>query len=231
VAQPLESTGRAVRYSPRAYSAFLRVTRQRYSAVESAVLRLDSVTLMPLFRQTGSALAAHLVRRWPLLVLLACSAIVGATWHWGLRLNGSRSAPRGLYRTLPVAPSRGAFVGVCLPPEVARFGRGRGYLGPGDCPGGIQAVIKQVIALPGDLVELTPAQVRVNDRGLPNSATAVVDSAGRPLPHVPWGRHRVAPGQVWLLGPGDPRSWDSRYFGPLRLADIRATLAPVLTLD
>ena len=120
---------------------------------------------------------------------------------------------------------------MCLPPEVARFGRGRGYLGTGDCPGGVQPAIKQVIALPGDIVEVTPAEVRVNGRPLPRSATAAVDSAGRPLPHVPWGRRLVAPEQVWLLGPGDPRSWDSRYFGPLRLADIRATLAPVVTLD
>jgi len=231
VAQLLESTGRAVRYSRRPYSAVLRVSRQRYSAVEYAVLRRDSAVRRAFFRQTGGELAAILVRRWPLLVLLACSAIVGATWHWGLRLNVSRSAPRGLYRMMPVAPSRGAFVGVCLPPDVGRFGRGRGYLGPGDCPGGIQAVIKQVIALPGDLVEVTPTEVRVNDRRLPRSATAALDSAGRPLPHVPWGRHRVPPEQVWLLGPGDPRSWDSRYFGPLSLADIRATVVPVFTVD
>jgi type IV secretory pathway protease TraF len=80
-------------------------------------------------------------------------------------------------------------------------------------------------------VDVTPAEVRVNDQRLPQSATAAVDSAGRPLPHVAWSRQRVPPAQVWLLGPGDPRSWDSRYFGPLRLADIRATVTPVLTLD
>ncbi len=231
MAQPLASTGRAVRYSPRPYSAVLRVSWQRYSAVEHAVLRRYSAALMAFFRQTGCELAAMLVRRWPVIVLLACSGIVGATWHWGLRLNTSRSVPRGLYRTREVAPTRGALVAVCLPPEIARFGRQRGYLGPGDCPGGSQAVIKQVIALPGDVVEVTPAEVRVNDRRLPRSATASVDSAGRPLPHVPWGRQRVPREQVWLLGTGDPRSWDSRYFGPLSLADIRATVTPVLTLD
>jgi conjugative transfer signal peptidase TraF len=132
---------------------------------------------------------------------------------------------------LTVVPSRGAFVAVCLPPDVARFGRARGYLRAGDCPGGIQAAIKQVIAMEGDIVEVGPAEVRVNERRLPNSATAAVDSAARPLPHVPWGRHRVPPDQVWLHGTGDPRSWDSRYFGPLSLAHIRATVAPVLTID
>jgi conjugative transfer signal peptidase TraF len=132
---------------------------------------------------------------------------------------------------LTAAPSRGSFVAVCLPPDVARFGRMRGYLGSGDCPGGIQGAIKQMIAMPGDLVDITQSGIWVNDRRLPDSATAAVDSAGRPLPHVPWGRHRVPPEQVWLLGTGDPRSWDSRYYGPVNLAHIRATLAPVLTLD
>jgi conjugative transfer signal peptidase TraF len=202
-----------------------------YCTGTARVLYRYRVFLSASFHRSASELAAILVRRWPVLVLLLCGAIVGATWHWGLRLNVSRSAPRGLYRMLTAAPSRGAFVAVCLPPDLARFGRVRGYLGPGDCPGGIQAAIKQVIAMPGDIVDVTPLEIRVNDRRLPDSATAAVDSAGRPLPHVPWGRHPVPPEQVWLLGTGDPRSWDSRYYGPLRLAHIRATVAPVLTLD
>ena len=229
--QTSESTGVAVRYSPRRYSADLGVGRQRYSAVEYVGLRQYSAVQMRFFRPSRCARAANPVRRWPLLVLLVCSAIVGATWHWGLRLNISQSAPRGLYRMVLVAPRRGSFVAVCLPPDLARFARARGYLGPGNCPGGVQGAIKQVIALPGDLVDISPLEVVVNDRRLPNSATAAVDSAGRPLPHVPWGRHPVPSAQVWLLGTGDPRSWDSRYFGPLSEAQIRATVAPVLTLD
>lgn len=224
MAQPREFRGGAVRYSKRR-------TPGRTPHLEYPVLRPYSAVLSASFRRSGRALAGTLVQCWPLFVLLACGAIVGATSHWGLRLNTSRSAPRGLYRMLTTAPSRGALVAVCLPPEVARFGRARGYLGPGDCPGGIQAAIKRVIALPGDIVDVTPVEVRVNDRPLPDSATVAVDSAGRPLPHVPWGRHPVPAEQVWLLGTGDPRGWDSRYFGPLRLAQIRATVAPVLTLD
>ena len=191
----------------------------------------SGAVLMPFFRRSAYQLAASLVRRWPVSVLLVCSAIVGGTWLWGLRLNISRSAPRGLYRTLATSPARGAFIAACLPLEMARFGRARGYVGPGDCPGGVQAVIKQVIAGPGDIVDMSPAGVVVNGWIVPNSATAAVDSAGRPLPHVPWGRHMVPREHVWLHGPGDARSWDSRYFGPLSVAQIRATVTPVLTFD
>ena len=101
--------------------------------MEYAVLRPYSAVLMAFFRQTGCALAAHLARRWPLLVLLACSALVGVTWGWELRLNTIRSAPRGLYRKVPVVPSRGSIVAVCLPPDVARFACAGGSLGSGDC--------------------------------------------------------------------------------------------------
>ena len=187
--------------------------------------------LMPFLRRTARQLATILVRRWPVSVLLVCTVIVGGTWFWGLRLNMSRSAPRGLYRTLATTPARGAFIAACLPPEVARFGRARGYVGPGDCPGDVQAVIKQVIAGPGDTVDVSPAGVVVNGRIVPSSATAAADSAGRPLPHVTWGRHVVPREHVWLHGPGDARSWDSRYFGPVSVAQIRATVTPVLTLD
>ena len=58
--------------------------------------------------------------------------------------------------------------------------------------------------MPGDTVEVTPAEVRVNDRRLSRSATVAVDAAVRPLLHVPWGAHRVPPAPVWLLGTGAP---------------------------
>jgi type IV secretory pathway protease TraF len=46
---------------------------------------------------------------------------------------------------------------------------------------------------------------------------------------VPWGRRRVAPGEVWLFGFHNPRSWDARYFGPVPLSGVRGVLQPILT--
>ena len=36
------------------------------------------------------------------------------------------------------------------------------------------------------------------------------------------------PGQVWLFGFNDRRSWDSRYFGPVPLANVRGEIKPVV---
>ena len=81
---------------------------------------------------------------------------------------------------------------VCVSPEAAALGRARGYLGPGPCVGGVQAVIKPVVALADDVVELGPEAVVVNGRRLPRSSSADVDRLTLPLPCAIWGRQVVA---------------------------------------
>jgi type IV secretory pathway protease TraF len=68
----------------------------------------------------------------------------------------------------------------------------------------------------------------VNGVRFRRSAVASHDSAGRPLPHIAWGTHRVPSGQVWLFGFNDRWSWDSRYFGPVPLANVRGEIKPVV---
>jgi conjugative transfer signal peptidase TraF len=154
------------------------------------------------------------------IVLALCSVV---------RLNISPSAPLGLYRMVDQPVSRGVLVAACVPPAAARLARERGYLAAGSCPGGTQPVLKRIGAVPGDLVDLELDGLAVNGTRLPDSAPAVSDSRGRPLPHAPWGRTVVAPGEVWLIGIETTRSWDSRYFGPVPLDHIRA-VRPVLML-
>jgi hypothetical protein len=36
------------------------------------------------------------------------------------------------------------------------------------------------------------------------------------------GKHKVAGREVWLVGLNDRRRWDSRYFGPVLPASVRA---------
>ena len=61
---------------------------------------------------------------------------------------------------------------------------------------------------------------------LPSSAPRLLDSAGLPLPHAAFGTYRLPPGSVWLYAP-EPRSFDSRYFGPLPAKDLLYRLAPL----
>jgi conjugative transfer signal peptidase TraF len=112
-----------------------------------------SATLKPSY-------SAVLVRRWPLIAALICTTTAWTTHAVGLRVNASPSVPRGLYRTVTTPAMRDSLIAVCLPANVAQFARERGYLGPGDCPSGVQAAIKRVVAVPGDVVDLQSSRVK-----------------------------------------------------------------------
>jgi conjugative transfer signal peptidase TraF len=163
-------------------------------------------------------------------VPLAC-AFLAAILGLGLHVNLTASAPRGLYRAIAEPPTRGALVVACVSPEAAALGRARGYLGPGSCPGGVEPVLKPVVAVAGDVVELRPEAVMVNGRCLPGSASATADHFGRPLPHAAWGRHILGRDELWLVSTRVANSWDSRYLGPFSDSQVRAVAVPVWTVE
>ena len=158
-------------------------------------------------------------------------ALLAVILGLGLHVNLSASAPRGLYRAVAGTPIRGAWVAACVSPEAAAIGRARGYLWPGPCVGGVEPVLKPVVAVAGDVVELGPEAVVVNGQRLPGSVSADVDSLGLPLPHAVWGRHVVAAHEFWLVSTRVPNSWDSRYLGPFSRSQVRAVAWPVWTVD
>lgn len=167
-------------------------------------------------------------RRWPVVLVLvalsiACSAVV-----LDVRVNWTGSMPRGLYRMVAPRLKVGSLVAICLPRAVASLGRERGYLPPGGCPDGSSPIVKQVVAKPGDEVRLTAAATFVNGRGIAASGLQVEDSEGRPLVHHPLGTTRLGGSEYWVSGMNRSRSWDSRYFGPVRAGDIHGSVVPLL---
>ena len=155
--------------------------------------------------------------------ILAGLACAGAA---GLRFNTTPSMPVGIWRVTPRGEiARGAIVTACPAAREARR-----YLRPGDCPLGVEPLVKPVAAVAGDVVTVSSAGVAVNGLPVAHTAQLARDSAGRSLQAVPAGRYRVAPGTVWLLSGHDPRSFDSRYFGPVPISAIRAVMRPVLVL-
>lgn len=171
-------------------------------------------------RLTAPAAIASL----PIALALAATA--------GLRVNTSPSMPLGLWRTSALSGlvNRGEAVTACLPEQVARLAMQRQYIGSGDCPDGSTPLVKTVAAIAGDVVRITRHGVAVNGEPIPRSAPLARDEAGRPLHAMPPGLYGVAPGTVWLLSGHDPRSFDSRYYGPIPLAGVRRVAHPVLVL-
>ena len=163
-------------------------------------------------------------------IAVAAAVLIAAGNAFGILISNTDSAaPAGVYRIAGKKIERGELVAGCLPIAGARKSLARGYLRTGGCPGDAEPVDKMVGALPGDVVDIEPGWVAVNGRRFSDSATASHDSPGRPLSHVAWGRRTVGAKQIWLFGFNDPRSWDSRYFGPVPLSNVRGDLKPVIT--
>lgn len=170
-------------------------------------------------RRTAAAAAA----------LLTTAAMHGSA-SLGLRFNWTLSAPVGVYREVAGPSRRGDLALLCLPSGIESLGRARNYLSAGSCGRGSSPVLKQVVALPGDEVEVQQNFIAVNGRMLDRSELHDVDSLGRPLAHVPLGHRKVPDGEAWVLGIHRERSWDSRYFGPIPIESIIGRVEPLFVL-
>ncbi len=142
----------------------------------------------------------------------------------------THSLPWGIYRRTHETIERGRLVHFCLPEFFARYALERGYVHGGWCPGATQELVKMVAAVAGDAVQITEDSVSVNGTPIPNTPVYATDSRGR-VHHIwrPEGEFMVPDGQVFVVSNFHPRSWDSRYFGCLRLSEIGGTAREVWT--
>jgi conjugative transfer signal peptidase TraF len=147
-----------------------------------------------------------------------------------LRINFTGSMPIGIYLLAPMphnGAKRGMLVVVCAPARAAVIGLRRGYLARGPCFNNTELLLKSIAAIAGDAVNVTAAGVLVDSCLLPHSRPIARDQSGRKLVPWPLGYYRLRQNLVWLYASND-RSWDSRYWGPLSLADIYAEAMPLL---
>jgi conjugative transfer signal peptidase TraF len=158
------------------------------------------------------------------------TAVILAAHAAGLRINETPSLPMGLWliEARPQVIERGQIVSFCPPDMVLfRLGRDRGYLSRGRCPGDFEPMLKPVVAVEGDEVEVTDRGVAVNGQLIANTAPRLQDSAGRAMPPARFGSHAVGPGEVWFVSSFTPSSFDSRYFGPVLAAQIEGSAWPL----
>jgi conjugative transfer signal peptidase TraF len=178
-------------------------------------------------RRTGRAQQSNAI-----VLLLAATTILGgsaaAAMIGGYRINLTPSEPFGLWRIVALdrVVSAGDLVLIC-PPQmpVMREARARGYLRFGTCPGGVAPLIKTVVALAGQQVEIG-AGVTIDGRPVPFSDLVERDGKGRPM--TPFAGGVVPEESVFLHSPFRS-SFDSRYFGPLPVSSILGLAQPVLT--
>jgi conjugative transfer signal peptidase TraF len=135
--------------------------------------------------------------------------------------NASASAPIGLYRAIHGDPvTRGELVLANPTSSIARFASTHGYLPVGT------PLIKRVAALQGDTVCAEGTNIVLDGAKIATRFTA--DHKHRPLPA--WnGCRTLGPDDVFLLMANIPDSFDGRYFGVTKRADIAGRLVPIWT--
>ena len=167
------------------------------------------------------------IPRFVLFAIGALAAVFQLCGWLGLRFNMSPSLPIGIYVVTNAASN---LVEFCPPESAATFMIARGYRPEGVCWDGGAPLLKPVVARPGDIVDVSSRGIGVNGNFLPNTSQRSFDTKGRPLTAWPEGRFAVAAGTIWAVSTYNPRSFDSRYFGPIHIASIRAHLRPMVTL-
>jgi conjugative transfer signal peptidase TraF len=143
----------------------------------------------------------------------------------GLRLNLTSSYPVGIWRIEHRTPKKGDFVLFDFPSlnPLENFAYERGYLRFGSDR--YMPLLKRLAAVPGDSVQVDEG-VQINGEPWTNGKILKVDSKGRPIECIAQSE-KVKPGMCWVLSDYNPRSFDSRYFGPIPLRNIQAIAFPV----
>ena len=160
-------------------------------------------------------------------------ALMVAGVNFGLVFNYTHSAPYGLYieiadpTTVPHNPP--PYVFFCPDVRWPSLRDQPNYRSPmRTCPDGFSPLIKPVLAWPGDTVETTAEGLKVNGMLISHTVPLDHDSKGHLIHPFPYATYRVQPGQLWAVSSFSPRSFDSRYFGPIPLHSVHLWVRPLL---
>lgn len=173
------------------------------------------------------------------VAVAAFASLLVLVYGFQLTYNSTDSLPVGIYRVRELRgdPQRGEVVGFCLEGEAARVALARGYvhrqaLEPyaygTRCASGAAPIGKPVAGVPGDTVEVGRDGIWINGLRLANSRPLARDRAGREMPVQRPGHRVLGDGEYWVQSTRSPRSFDSRYYGPVRRSQILDRRHPVL---
>lgn len=162
---------------------------------------------------------------YPFIILALLFSLFFLAHSYGVCINITPSMPKGIYIRDTRHIHRGDIVALCLADPYKTLGLTKSYIEKGHRCQGADPLIKAVIAMPGDDVVLTDQCIRVNKTIYPYQ-TFYLDSLRRNLAVYPRGKYSHVQG-YWVIGTHSPYSWDSRYFGEIRVHQILYKLRPL----
>jgi len=168
----------------------------------------------------------HEINWKPLIVIISAFALIYLIYNSGLIFNITGSMPIGIYYTSSNTKNikKGDFVIVKLPFQLQKFGVERKYI-----PNYKTKLLKEVIGIPGDKVNLKDKEIVINNSHVYKAPTYKYDMEHRKLHFYPRGEYISK--SYWLYGENNPdESWDSRYYGPVNKLNILKKAVPVITI-
>ena len=167
-------------------------------------------------RRTTRPRPIRLLWRTALCVVLLAGLLTGFQ-RAGFLYKRDNSLPGKIYRFEKTGEyRRGDLVLLCIPEGADRFAEDRRYfLFRGrPCPEEAWKIGKEILAVPGDQVEISRRGIAVNGQLLAGTRPIAQDAEGRPLAPALSPATKLEAG--WLIvGTRYPASYDSRYFGPV----------------
>lgn len=137
--------------------------------------------------------------------------------------NYSSSLPIGIYLSIPGFGVRnGDIVAYYADDSVYNFAREHHYLADGL----EKTYFIKHVATPGHTYEITEHGFFVDNFYIGDIAKS--DHQGNPLPQLNLGHYVVQPGEV-MTYTSNTHSFDSRYFGPVKISQIETRVIPLLT--
>ncbi len=144
-----------------------------------------------------------------------------------LHYNATPSIPRGFYGSvMRDTVRRGDLVRACVPMHAAHEALARGYLSPGPCPGGTTPLGKMVAGAPSDTVHVGQNGIRVGEGPVLDAPVLKRDALGRSVQGA-LGTWVLGAAECFVVSTLSPRSYDSRYFGPVACAPPVVILVPL----
>ena len=172
-----------------------------------------------------SSATRHRSRR-VLCLSLSALALLGAVSicfaNRQIVIDTSPSVAPGLYLRSSAAPAVGQLVEFRIPASVRSYIRCRTGRGGQDW-----YILKPIAAGPGDRVETTEGQLRINGRFIAHMPP-MRDGFGNLLPR--WTEsHVLGSDEFFVFSDRIPNSFDSRCYGPVKRGEIASVRRPLIT--
>jgi conjugative transfer signal peptidase TraF len=157
---------------------------------------------------------------WAVVPCGACAALAVVIPQPSILWNRTASEPTGLYIRSSSRPAVGQLIAFRVPAAAFPYADARmSYLRR-------VTILKQIAAGEGDIVCTAAGVLSINGRS--RAPVLESDPRGRPLPQ--WrGCRALRKDEFFVFSDRIPNSFDSRYYGPVKRAQIVGVFEPVAT--